>query len=81
MPLSAKMEEKLTTGEIVKGRREALGLSMRELARRADVSHTQISRIEADESAPTLPLAGRIADALGVSIDELAARPSAEAVA
>lgn len=52
--------------------REAAGVSRRELARQVGVSSRQILRYEDGEQAPTLPVAARIADALGCTIDDLA---------
>ena len=45
-------------------RREALGLSQRELAKRAGISHTVISRIEGGEHSPSPKTLERLAEAL-----------------
>ncbi|WP_371378330.1 helix-turn-helix domain-containing protein [Sporomusa aerivorans] len=42
-----------------------------ELAKRSDVSQSHISDIIHGKKQPTLPVAKRIADALGVTIDDL----------
>jgi DNA-binding XRE family transcriptional regulator len=49
---------------LVASRREALGLSQRELAKRAGISHTVISRIESGQHAPSAKTVERLADAL-----------------
>ncbi|MGB3187321.1 MAG: helix-turn-helix transcriptional regulator [Ornithinimicrobium sp.] len=58
--------------ETIKTRRAVLGLSQAELAERVGVDKRQIRRYEASEAQPTLPVARDIADALGISLDELA---------
>lgn len=58
--------------EIIKRRRSELGLSQAELARMAGVDTRQIRRYEAGETHPNLPVAVKIAKALGITIDELA---------
>jgi DNA-binding XRE family transcriptional regulator len=50
--------------KLVATRREALGLSQRELAKRAGISHTVVSRIEQGEHTPSRKTLERLADAL-----------------
>jgi DNA-binding XRE family transcriptional regulator len=50
--------------KLLASRREALGLSQRELAKRAGVNHTVISRVEGGEHAPSPRTLERLADAL-----------------
>ena len=50
--------------KLVASRREALGLSQRELGKRAGISHTVISRIEGGEHSPSPKTLERLADAL-----------------
>ena len=50
--------------KLVASRRETLGLSQRELAKRAGISHTVISRIEGGEHSPSPKTLERLADAL-----------------
>ena len=50
--------------KLVASRREALGLSQRELAKRAGISHTVISRIEGGDHSPSPKTLERLADAL-----------------
>ena len=51
--------------KLVASRREALGLSQRELAKRAGVSHTVVSRIEGGDHSPSPKTLERLADVLG----------------
>nr|WSZ97971.1 helix-turn-helix domain-containing protein [Streptomyces sp. NBC_00857] len=55
-------------GQAVHDRRADLGLSQTELARRADMTQSQISTIEGGDSVPTLPLLTRLAKALDASL-------------
>jgi transcriptional regulator with XRE-family HTH domain len=57
-------------------RRAELGMSQKDLATAAGVDVRQIRRYEAGEQQPLLTVALAIADALGVSVHELAGRPS-----
>jgi DNA-binding XRE family transcriptional regulator len=50
--------------KLVASRREELGLSQRELAKRAGISHTVVSRIEQGEHTPSRKTLERLADAL-----------------
>jgi DNA-binding XRE family transcriptional regulator len=50
--------------KLVAARRETLGLSQRELAKRAGISHTVISRIEGGEHSPSPKTLERLAEAL-----------------
>lgn len=59
-------------GEIIKRRRTDLGLSQSELAEAAGVHLRQIRRYESGEQQPVLPVAVRLASALGVTVNELA---------
>lgn len=50
-------------------RRESLGLSQRELARRVGISQPGINHIEVGRRQPSVELLERIAGALGLSVD------------
>ena len=50
--------------KLLASRRESLGLSQRELAKRAGVNHTVISRVESGEHPPSPRTLERLADAL-----------------
>ena len=53
--------------------REKKGLSVRQLARMAQVPHETISRLENNQQrTPSLPVAMRLARTLGVTLDYLA---------
>jgi transcriptional regulator with XRE-family HTH domain len=63
-------------GEVLKRRRVELGLSQAELAAMAGVDARQIRRYEAGEQQPVLTVAVAIADALKISVGELAGVPT-----
>ena len=65
-------------GDIIRSRRNAIGLSQTELAKAAGVHVRQIARYEAGEQQPALPVAVALADALGISIAQLAGQVSYE---
>jgi DNA-binding XRE family transcriptional regulator len=50
--------------KLIASRREELGISQRELAKRAGISHTVVSRIEQGEQTPSRRTLERLADAL-----------------
>lgn len=61
-----------TVGEFIKERRTAKGLSKRQLAEKAGVSHSEVHRIENGERQnPSVPMLIAIADALGVPKDDI----------
>lgn len=62
--------------EVLRRRRTELGLSQADLAAAAGVDQRQIRRYEAGEQQPLLPVAVAIANALKISIGELAGMPS-----
>ncbi len=53
-------------GQVVKKQRTAMALSQRQLARQLGVQGSHIAYIEHGERKPSIPLLGRIADALGL---------------
>lgn len=55
-------------GQMVYQRRRDLGLSQTELARRADMTQPQLSRLEGGGVTPTIPLLERLAEALEVDL-------------
>lgn len=64
-----------STGSSIKELRLSMGLSIRALARRADVSVAYLSKLERGESNPTIGLLRRIAEALNVPLETLVDSP------
>jgi transcriptional regulator with XRE-family HTH domain len=65
-------------GRAVRRLREERGLTQEELASRAGTTFGTVSRVESAKSAPAWWTVRKIAEALGVSIAELAAASEAE---
>lgn len=66
-------------GERLRTERDRLGLSLRELARRLEVSPSLVSQIETGKIQPSVRTLYAIVSELGVSLDELFAPPAAAA--
>jgi len=60
-----------TLGERIRRLREAMGLSQDELAKRAGIGRVTLSRIENGEQSPRLSTLEALAQALGISIEQL----------
>src|SRR5919107_6448853 len=60
-----------SVGPRVKALREAMGLSLRDLAERTKVSAPMLSQVERGETSPTLATAQRIAGGLELSLSQL----------
>lgn len=58
-------------GARVRALRDAMGLSLRDLAERSGVSAPMLSQVERGETSPTLAVAGRIATGLELSLSQL----------
>ncbi len=58
-------------GPRVKALREAMGLSLRDLAERSQVSAPMLSQVERGDTSPTLAVAGKIAAGLELSLSQL----------
>lgn len=69
--MSALATENGAVGARVRALREALGLSLRDLAERSGVSAPMLSQVERGETSPTLAVAGRIAAGLELSLSQL----------
>ena len=63
-------------GERLRTERDRLGLSLRELARRLEVSPSLVSQIETGKIQPSVRTLYAIVSELGVSLDELFAPPA-----
>lgn len=61
-----------TLGQRIRTARESLGESQVNLAAAAGISQGYLSQLEQDEREPTLSIAARLAQVLGVSLDRLA---------
>ena len=64
-------------GQVVRGRRLALGLSQTEVAARAGMTQPALSRLEAGGVVPTIPVLERIALALDAELVVTLAAPAA----
>ena len=58
-------------GPRIRALREAMGLSLRDLATRSGVSAPMLSQVERGETSPTLQIAGRIAAGLELRLSQL----------
>jgi transcriptional regulator with XRE-family HTH domain len=58
-------------GERVRALREAMDLSLRDLAERSGVSAPMLSQVERGETSPTLAVASKIASGLELSLSQL----------
>jgi XRE family transcriptional regulator, regulator of sulfur utilization len=61
----------LGVGERVRALRDAMGLSLRDLAERSGVSAPMLSQVERGETSPTLAVAARIAAGLDLTLSGL----------
>ena len=69
--MSATTIETVSIGPRVKALREAMDLSLRDLAERTGVSAPMLSQVERGETSPTLAVAARIAAGLELSLSQL----------
>jgi transcriptional regulator with XRE-family HTH domain len=63
--------EPATVGARIRALREAMDLSLRDLAERSGVSAPMLSQVERGETSPTLAVASRIASGLELSLSQL----------
>ncbi len=70
------MMGRMEMSEVIRRRRTELGMSQAALAAAAGIDARQIRRYEAGEQQPVLSAAVAIANALGISVGELAGEPS-----
>jgi XRE family transcriptional regulator, regulator of sulfur utilization len=61
----------VTIGPRIRALREAMALSLRDLAERSGVSAPMLSQVERGETSPTLAIAGKIAAGLELTLSQL----------
>jgi XRE family transcriptional regulator, regulator of sulfur utilization len=71
MALIDSMETQIHIGPRVRALREAMDLSLRDLAERSGVSAPMLSQVERGETSPTLSIASRIAAGLELRLSQL----------
>src|SRR5262252_3139029 len=69
-------EAGISLAQRLRRERERRGWALSELARRAAVSKSMISKVERGEASPTATLMGRWAGAFGTTMSSLLAEPS-----
>jgi transcriptional regulator with XRE-family HTH domain len=69
--LAANGEAVVTIGARMRALREAMDLSLRDLAERSGVSAPMLSQVERGETSPTLAIAGKIAAGLELTLSQL----------
>ena len=74
------MADPVHIGPRVKALREAMDLSLRDLAERCGVSAPMLSQVERGETSPTLAVAARIASGLELTLSQLLRLDEAENV-
>jgi XRE family transcriptional regulator, regulator of sulfur utilization len=76
-PVSATPATPPRVGEQIQRLRSERGMTLDELSRVAGVSKSMLSEIERDKANPTIAVAWRLTNALGVSLDQLFAAQKA----
>src|SRR3954466_16144151 len=71
MALIDQLETQIHIGPRVRALREAMDLSLRDLAERSGVSAPMLSQVERGETSPTLQVASRIAAGLELRLSQL----------
>jgi transcriptional regulator with XRE-family HTH domain len=71
MALADQLEHQIHIGPRVRALREAMDLSLRDLAERSGVSAPMLSQVERGETSPTLAVATRIAAGLELRLSQL----------
>jgi transcriptional regulator with XRE-family HTH domain len=69
--VAATLTEPVEVGPRIKALREAMDLSLRDLAERCGVSAPMLSQVERGETSPTLSVAAKIASGLELSLSQL----------
>src|SRR4051794_41512742 len=73
--------EPIAVGPRVRALRDAMGLSLRDLAERCGVSAPMLSQVERQETSPTLSVAAKIASGLDLTLSQLLRLDEGEHVA
>src|SRR5580704_10867538 len=71
LPADQELYDPTAVGPRVRALREAMSLSLRELALRCGVSSAMLSQVERGETSPTLQVAARIATGLELRLSQL----------
>ena len=71
MAVAEQLEQQIQIGPRVRALREAMDLSLRDLAERSGVSAPMLSQVERGETSPTLAVASRIAAGLELRLSQL----------
>ncbi|HEU4974052.1 MAG TPA: XRE family transcriptional regulator [Baekduia sp.] len=71
MAVADQLEHQIQIGPRVRALREAMDLSLRDLAERSGVSAPMLSQVERGETSPTLVVASRIAHGLELRLSQL----------
>jgi transcriptional regulator with XRE-family HTH domain len=66
-----RLDSPVPVGPRIRALREAMDLSLRDLAERSGVSAPMLSQVERGETSPTLQVAGRIAAGLDLTLSQL----------
>src|SRR3954463_1486569 len=66
-----QLDHQIQIGPRVRALREAMDLSLRDLAERTGVSAPMLSQVERGETSPTLAVAARIANGLDLRLSQL----------
>src|ERR687890_1423706 len=69
--MATTIEHPNPIGPRIRALREAMALSLRDLAERSGVSAPMLSQVEREETSPTLAIAERIASGLGLRLSQL----------
>ena len=77
-PTHTTGDNSIQIGQRLRSAREELGLSLREVARRLDISASALSQIETGKSRPSVKTLYAITSELGLSMDQVFADSAAE---
>src|SRR5512132_635006 len=80
MAVADQLEHQIHIGARVRALREAMDLSLRDLAERSGVSAPMLSQVERGETSPTLAVADRIAAGLELTLSQLLRLDEADGV-